>query len=109
MTIHNYPLTRKTTYKIYGYKKDKITGIKTPHWIKAELATGRNLTPQAVGLDGFYDVQPLTQTGVISPRKEKNINYSEVPNFTKDKKDTFIYSKDIINSRGYILQDVLRK
>ena len=105
MTMHNYPLTRKTKYEIYGYKKDKLTGIKRPHWIKAELATGSNLTPQKVGLDGFYDVKALSQTGLISPKKEKNIDFSTIPDSSMDKNDTFIYSKNIISNRGYIEQN----
>ena len=58
---HNYPLTKYTEWKIYGYKKDKLTGIRTPYWISKTLPTGRPLTPKLVGLDGFYTVQPLNQ------------------------------------------------
>ena len=109
MTMHNYPLTKKTKYQIYGYKKDKLTGIKRPHWIKAEIATGKHLTPQAVGLDGFYDVQALSQVGLISPKKERSIDFSQIPESKMDKNDTFIYSKNIISNRGLIEQNVLRK
>jgi hypothetical protein len=109
MTMHNYPLTQKTRYKIRGYKKRGV--IKEPHWIEAEIATGRNLTPQSVGLDGFYEVIPLQQSGVISPRKEKSrgLELSDIPDFTTEKNDRFIYSKEIINNRGYIQQNVARK
>lgn len=110
MTMHNYPLTKKTKYKIYGYKyRDKSNMIiKDPYWLTVEIATGKKLTPQSVGLDGFFDVKPISQTGVISPKKEKDIAFSDIPETTMDKNDKFIYSKNIINSRGYIQQDALR-
>jgi hypothetical protein len=107
MTMHNYPLSRKTKYKIFGYKKRGV--LKEPHWITVDLATGSNLTPQKVGLDGFYSVEPLSQTGLISPKKEKDKDFSHIPDFTRDKNDTFIYSKNIISDRGYIEKNVLRK
>ena len=105
MTIHNYPLTKKTKYKIFGYKQDKLNGMKSPHWITAEIATGRNLTPEIVGLDGFYDVKALSQVGIISPKKERSIKFSDIPNSKMDKNDNFIYSKNIISDRGYIEQN----
>lgn len=54
---HNFPLSTWTEYKIYGYRKDKITGIKRPYWLTKRLPTGRPLTPKMVGLDGFFDIQ----------------------------------------------------
>ena len=109
MTMHNYPLTKKTKYKIYGYRKDGIAGLKKPFWITAEIPTGKKLTPQSVGLDGFYTVTPISQSGLISPRKEKSIDFSDIPEMTMDKNDRFIYSKNTISNRGYIEQNVLRE
>ena len=58
---HNFPLTKYTDYRIYGYKKDKLTGIKRPEWVRYRGATGKPLYPKTVGLDGFYNVIPLNQ------------------------------------------------
>jgi hypothetical protein len=110
MTPYNYPLTQRTKYKIFGYKKDKYTGIRRPHWLKAELATGKALTPQTVGLDGFYNVEVISQAGVISPRKEKAKDFSEVPEEGEiDKNDRFIYPERVINNRGHLKQNVERE
>jgi len=57
----NFPLTKFTDWKIYGYKKDPLTGIKRPYWLTKRIATGRPITPQLCGLDGFYDVKALNQ------------------------------------------------
>jgi len=59
ITKFNFPLTRYTDWKIYGYKKDPLTGIKRPYWLTKKVPTGKPLTPQACGLDGFYEVKPL--------------------------------------------------
>ena len=58
---HNFPLTKYTNWEIYGYKKDRLTGIKRPHWLNKVLPTGQSLTPQKVGLDGFFTVKPINQ------------------------------------------------
>lgn len=58
---HNYPLTKYTKWEIYGYKKDKLTGIRYPYWLDKVLPTGVPLTPKKVGLDGFYNVKPIYQ------------------------------------------------
>ena len=58
---HNYPLSKYTNWEIYGYKKDKLTGIKRPYWLNKTLPTGQALTAQIVGLDGFYNVKPKNQ------------------------------------------------
>jgi hypothetical protein len=58
---HNFPITKYTNWEIYGYRKDKLTGIKTPYWLNKVLPTGRPLTPQLVGLDGFFTVKPTEQ------------------------------------------------
>jgi len=58
---HNFPMTKYTTWQIYGYIKDKYTGLKRPRWITKVLPTGRPLTPKIVGLDGFFTVKPLNQ------------------------------------------------
>ena len=57
----NYPLTKYTDWQIYGYKKDPFTGIKRPHWLTKRLPTGREITPQICGLDGFFDIKPKQQ------------------------------------------------
>lgn len=54
---HNFPLSKWTIWKIYGYRKDKLTGIKKPYWITKRLPTGKSLSERDVGLDGFFDVQ----------------------------------------------------
>ena len=54
---HNFPLTKYTIWKIYGYRKDPFTGIKRPYWLEKRLPTGRELTPKMVGLDGFFDIK----------------------------------------------------
>jgi hypothetical protein len=58
---HNFPLTKYTDWKIYGYKKDPYTGIKRPYWLTKRLPTGRPIEPKMVGLDGFFDIKPLNQ------------------------------------------------
>ena len=58
---HNFPLTKYTKWEIYGYKKDKLTGIRYPYWLDKVLPTGVALTPKKVGLDGFYTVKPTYQ------------------------------------------------
>ena len=58
---HNFPLTKYTDWKIYGYKKDPFTGIKRPYWLTKRLPTGRQINPKMVGLDGFFDVKPTNQ------------------------------------------------
>ena len=58
---HNFPLTKYTVWNIYGYKKDKLTGLKKPFWLEKVLPTGKPLTPKLVGLDGFFTVQPKNQ------------------------------------------------
>ena len=59
--MHNFPLTKYTNWKIYGYKKDPFTGMKRPFWMNKKLPTGRELTPQMCGLDGFFDVKAINQ------------------------------------------------
>lgn len=54
---HNFPLTKFTDWKIYGYKKDPSTGMKRPCWINKRLPTGKSINPRDVGLDGFFDVK----------------------------------------------------
>ena len=58
---HNFPLTKYTIWDIYGYRKDKLTGLKRPYWIKKTVPTGASLTPKKVGLDGFFTVRPINQ------------------------------------------------
>jgi hypothetical protein len=58
---HNYPLTKYTDWKIYGYRKDPFTGMKRPYWLTKRLPTGRPITPKMVGLDGFFDIKPINQ------------------------------------------------
>lgn len=58
---HNFPLTKYVDYRIFGYKKDRITGIKRPDWVLYRGVTGQPVTPKKVGLDGFYHVIPLNQ------------------------------------------------
>ena len=57
----NFPLTKYTDYKIYGYKKDPFTGMKRPHWLTKRVPTGRKITPKMCGLDGFFDIKPINQ------------------------------------------------
>jgi len=57
LSEHNFPLSKRTHYKIYGYKKD-ASGIKRPYWMEKILPTGRKLTPQMCKLDGFFNVTP---------------------------------------------------
>ena len=59
--MYNFPLTKYTVWKIYGYRIDPFTGIKRPYWIIKQLPTGRQLTPKMVGLDGFFDVKATKQ------------------------------------------------
>ncbi len=59
--MHNFPLTKYTDWRIYGYRKDPFTGIKRPHWLRKRHPTGKPLEPKDVGLDGFYHVIPLNQ------------------------------------------------
>ena len=61
MGEHNFPLTKYTTWDIYGYIIDKNSGLKRPRWIKKVLPTGKPLTPRMVGMDGFFTVKPLNQ------------------------------------------------
>ena len=58
---HNFPLSKYTWMRIYGYKVDKLTGIKKPYWLDRKFVTGRQITPKLVGLDGFFDIRPLKQ------------------------------------------------
>ena len=57
---HNFPLSSRTHYQIYGYKKD-ASGIRRPYWMEKILPTGKQLTPQMCGLDGFYKITPTKQ------------------------------------------------
>ena len=57
----NFPLTKYTDWKIYGYRKDPFTGIKRPYWLTKRLPTGRQISPKMVGLDGFFDIKPTNQ------------------------------------------------
>ena len=59
--MRNFPLTKYTDWKIYGYKKDPYTGIKRPYWLTKRLPTGQQLNPQMCGLDGFFDVKATNQ------------------------------------------------
>ncbi len=61
LNAYNFPMTKYTDYRIYGYKKDPFTGIKRPHWIRKRHPTGQPLEPKMVGLDGFFKVIPLNQ------------------------------------------------
>ena len=58
---HNFPLTQRTVWDIYGYRRDPLTGIKRPYWMQKILPTGRTLTPKMCGLDGFFDVKSKQQ------------------------------------------------
>lgn len=58
---HNFPLSKYVTMRIYGYKKDKLTGIKRPYWLTKKFVTGREITPKMCGLDGFFDITPINQ------------------------------------------------
>lgn len=111
MTVWNHPLTRRTKYKIYGYKIDRSSGIRRPHWLKADFPTGRQITPEMLGLDGIYTIDVIGQVGVIAPSKEqKNSDYSKIPEDPyHEEKDTFIYSKELINNRGYLKQNERRE
>ncbi len=57
----NFPLTKYTHWKIYGYRKDPFTGMKRPFWLNKKLPTGHKITPKLCGLDGFYDIKPTHQ------------------------------------------------
>ena len=57
LSEHNFPLSKRTHYKIYGYRKD-ASGIKRPYWMEKILPTGRTLTPRMCKLDGFFNVTP---------------------------------------------------
>jgi len=57
----NFPLTKYTVWKIYGYRKDPFTGIKRPYWMEKTLPTGQQLTPKMCKLDGFFDVKAKNQ------------------------------------------------
>ena len=61
MGPHNFPLTKYTDYKIYGYKKDPLTGMKRPYWLTKRVPTGRKIMPKMCGLDGFFDIKPTNQ------------------------------------------------
>lgn len=108
ITPYNYPLSQKTKYKIFGYKIQNF--VKKPYWLDAEIATGKQLTPQYVGLDGFYSVRIVGQTGLVSPRMERKEakKYSEIPEDIHEE-DTFIYNENIINDRGYLNKNDSRK
>ena len=58
---HNFPLSKYTTMRIYGYKKDPRTGIKRPYWLDKTFVTGSPITPKQCGLDGFFDIRPVNQ------------------------------------------------
>lgn len=58
---HNFPLSKYVTMRIYGYKKDPLSGIKRPYWLTKKFVTGRPITPKQCDLDGFYDIQPINQ------------------------------------------------
>jgi len=58
---HNFPLTQRTHWQIYGYRKDPFTGIKRPYWMEKVLPTGKKLTPKMCGLDGFFTAKPTKQ------------------------------------------------
>jgi len=108
ITPYNYPLSQKTKYKIYGYKKDFL-GMKTPYWLTAEIATGKQLNPQMVGLDGFFSVEVVGQVGLVSPRRERKEakKYSSIPEDLLEE-DTFIYNENVINDRGNLHKNVSR-
>ena len=57
----NFPLTKYTDWKIYGYRKDPFTGIKRPYWLTKRLPTGVEINPKICGLDGFFDIKPINQ------------------------------------------------
>lgn len=61
LSPHNFPLTKYVDYRIFGYTRDKITGIRRPDWVRYRCPTGQSVTPKKVGLDGFYNVIPLNQ------------------------------------------------
>jgi hypothetical protein len=58
---HNFPLSKYTWMRIYGYKVDKRTGIKRPYWLDRKFVTGTKITPKLCGLDGFFDIRPIRQ------------------------------------------------
>ena len=58
---HNFPLTKYTTYKICGYKKDPLTGMKKPFWLTRKFPTGRPINAKMCGLDGFFTIKPINQ------------------------------------------------
>ena len=58
---HNFPLSKYTIWKIYGYRKDPITGMKKPYWLTKKLPTGKSISHRDVGLDGFYDIKTYQQ------------------------------------------------
>lgn len=68
----NFPLTKTTLYKIFGYRIDKVSGIKRPFWLKKRVPTGTPLRPQMCGLDGFFQVEPILEHP-LSPQEEKKL------------------------------------
>ena len=59
---HNFPLTKFTIWRIYGWKWDQYHIKRIPYWLTKKLPTGKDLNPKMVGLDGFYDVKSTFQT-----------------------------------------------
>lgn len=57
----NYPLSKYTDWDVYGYKIDKLTGIKRPYWMTKRLPTGHQINPKICGLDGFFNVKAKNQ------------------------------------------------
>ena len=95
ITPYNFPLSRTTTWKAFGYKKDSA-GIKRPHWIEKTLPTGHAFVPD---LDEVISVYPTQGGGIVSPQKEKKKEFSIIPEDI-DNNDIFKYKNNLINDRG---------
>ena len=70
---HNFPLTKWTIWKIYGYRKDPLTGIKTPYWLTKKLPTGKSISARDVGLDGFFDIKATNQVELYKKKDERKV------------------------------------
>ena len=76
---YNYPLTEYTTWTAFGYRIDKYSGIKRPHWIRETLPTGHSFKP-GEQLDEVVDVKAYQHGRMVSPQKEiKKKYYSVIP------------------------------
>lgn len=59
ITPYNFPLSKFTNWKAFGYKKDRLTGIRRPYWITKTLPTGQPFVPdldEVIKVDGSEQV-----------------------------------------------------